>query len=114
MPSSLSSTATQSIIHRRNQKSADGWAGEEVEVVVEISPNIPCRIDWVEGAGNSWDVWVFEENHDFREGDIFIASSVSAPLVVTRVSSWDDLRGNWHHYEIKTDESEATVAQVTP
>jgi hypothetical protein len=114
MPSSLSSSATQSITHLRNQKSADGWAGEEVETTVEISASIPCRIEWVEGGGSGWDVWVFEQDHDFRAEDIFLTDQVDAALVVVRVSSWDDLRGNFHHYEIVTNESEATVAQVTP
>ena len=114
MPSSLSSTATQSITHLRNQKTSDGWAGEDVDTTVEISPSIPCRLEWVEGGGKSWDVWVFEENHDFQEGDIFLTADVDAPLVVGRVSRWTDLKGRWHHYEIITSESEATTAQVTP
>ena len=57
---------------------------------------------------------MFEEDNVFLEEDIFITDQVGAPLVVVRVSSWDDLRGNFHHYEIVTTESEATFAQVLP
>ena len=115
MPSSLGSTATQSIIHLRNQKTSDGWAGENVDTTVEISPSIPCRVEWVEGGGKGWDIWVFEEDNDFQIGDMFITDQVpDTVLVVLRVSSWDNLKGVFHHYEIKTEESEAAVDQVVP
>lgn len=114
MPSSLRSVATQSITHLRNQTLSDGWAGEAVEGVVELKSDIPCRIEWVEGGGTSWDVWVFDEDNDFREEDVFITDQVVAPLMVVRVSSWFNVKGKFHHYEIVTKESEATVAQVTP
>jgi hypothetical protein len=82
---------------------------------VEVKLSIPCRVEWVEGGGDSWDIWVFEADNVFLEGDIFITDQVpTAPLEVVRVSSWDDLKGNFHHFEIVTKESEATFAQVTP
>ena len=112
MSSSLSQTAVQVAVQRRNQSQADGWAGEETEVLVTIDPSIPVRVEWAEGVTPLWDFWVFQESADFQVGDILVVESLGLGVTVTRVSEWRGLRGKFHHYELVSEEHEWSVAEL--
>lgn len=104
MRSSLSQTATQSAVQRRNQTVADGWAGEATETLVTIDGSLPVRVEWAEGSTPRWDFWVFQESADVQEGDVLLVEELGLAVLVTRTSTWRGLRGKFHHYELNSEE----------
>jgi hypothetical protein len=112
MRSSLSRTAVQSAIQRRNQSQGDGWAGEETEKLVTLDSALAVRAEWAEGVSPSWDFWIFKEEADIQVGDVLIVESIGIGVTVTRISTWPDLRGVFHHYEANTTEHELSVAEL--
>lgn len=112
MRSSLSQTATQSAVQRRNQVGADGWAGEAVETLVTIDDDLPVRVEWAEGSTPRWDIWIFDQDADVQVGDIILVAELDLAATVTRTSTWMGLRGRFHHYELNSEEHELSYAEL--
>lgn len=112
MRSSLGSTATASIVQRRNSVTADGWGGDAQETLATVDDALACRIEWAEGVEPRWDFWVFDESADVRVDDILISEQRNIGVLVERVSAWHDLSGNFHHYEVVGIEHPLSVAEL--
>ena len=112
MRSSLSQTATQSAVQRRNLQGSDGWAGEATETLTTIDADVPVRVEWAEGATPRWDFWIFKESVDVQEGDVLLVEELQLAVHVTRVSKWSGLRGRFHHYELNSEESPLKYADL--
>ncbi len=111
MKSSLASKVDRSIRHLRWAKSADGWGGDEEVLLSEVDADLPGRLEWVEGAGDEWLVWVFDPDADVQLLDIFVLTDVDLALTVNRVGRFTSLNGDFHHLEVRCSEAEWTVLQ---
>jgi hypothetical protein len=100
MRSSLGSTATAQVVHRRNQVVGDGWGGDAQETLTTLDDDLYCRIEWAEGVEPRWDFWIFDESADVRVDDVLINEQRNLGVLVERVSAWRDLKGVFHHYEV--------------
>lgn len=112
MRSSLASTATWSLRHLRNSVTGDGWAGEAVESLAEINPDLKAKVEWAEGPNSRWDIWVFDPLAAMEVGDILIHEGTAMAVTITRLSEWPDLQGAFHHFEILSEEHEQSVAEL--
>lgn len=112
MRSSLGSTATSQVVHRRNQVTSDGWGGDAQETLVTVDDSLDCRIEWAEGVEPRWDFWIFDESADIRVSDVLIHEQRNLGVLVERVSAWFDLKGVFHHYEVVGAEHELSTEQL--
>jgi hypothetical protein len=55
---------------------------------------------------------VFDEDADIQVGDILVCQSIDLGVEVTRVSTWPNLKGKFHHYEVNSKEHEWSVAEL--
>lgn len=108
MPStSLASKVDRSIRHVRWLDSGDGWGGDDEVTLTVLNADIPGRIEWVEGPGIGWNVWIFIEDADIQALDIFLLDDLELALRVDRVGQFTWLSsGLFHHYEVLLSEHE--------
>ena len=111
--SSLSLRADRLTEHFRWTKSADGWGGDEDVVLAEID-TFKTRLEQVEGVGEAdrWDIWVFDQTVDLQDEDILIFQDEGLALVIRKVAPFTRLSGEFHHYEILTEEHENSVTEI--
>ncbi len=111
--SSLSLRADRSTEHFRWTKSDDGWGGDE-EVTLAKIDTFKTRLEQVEGVGeaNRWDIWVFDQTIDLQDDDILIYTGEDLALVIQKVAPFTRLSGEFHHYEILTEEHEHSASTL--
>ena len=112
MNSSLTSAAVHKAVHQRNAVTGIGYGGDAIETLTVLNDDLPCRVEWREGVGSNWDVWVFEEDADIQHLDILTVSfddKLELDLLVDRVMPFSDLGGVFHHYEVTTSEHPGEV-----
>ena len=112
MRSSLASTATWSLRHLRNGVTGTGWAGEAVDDLTEVNPDLKARLEWAEGPNERWAIWIFDPLAAVEVGDVLIETTTDLAVVVTRVSEWPDLQGAFHHFELLNEEHGLSVAEL--
>lgn len=112
MKSTLSLAADRSIQHLRWSKDADGWGGDEDVVLTVLDADLLGRVEWIEGIGDRWNVWIFEEI-DILPEDILLIDALALALSIERVGNYTTLRTKeFHHFEIVAGEHELTVDQL--
>lgn len=111
--SSLSLRADRSTGHLRWTKSGDGWGGDEDVSLAEVD-TFKSRLERVEGVGEAdrWDVWIFDQTVDIRDDDILIYEGEDLALVIRKIAPFTRLSGEFHHYEILTEEHENSVSTL--
>ncbi len=113
MNSSLSLRSDRDTRHLRWTKSADGWGGDEDVSLAEIK-TFKTRLEQVESVGQAarWDIWVFNKTVDLQEEDILIYADPDLALVIQKIAPFTRLSGEFHHYEILTEEHEQSVTEL--
>lgn len=112
--SSLASTIDRTVVQLRPSSTQDNWGGDETVALTVIDSALPCRVEWGEGVSDKWDIWSFTPDANIQDHDILLVDDddLELALIVMRVSSFTRLRGDFHHWEILTNEHEQTVAQL--
>ncbi len=110
--SSLASRADKVSTHLRPQKTSDGWAGDEVTALTQVSNSLRVRLEWSEGKNKDWDVWSFDGSADLQELDILIFTDPALAITITRITTFARLSGGFHHSEILATEHEKSVADL--
>lgn len=111
MKSKLASNADRSIRHLRWSQTSDGWGGDEEVTLAELDAELPGRLEWVEGLGDNWQIWVFASDADVMVDDVLLFEDVGLALVVGRVAEFTKLKGTFHHFEIFCKEAEWSLGQ---
>ena len=112
MRSSLPLTATWSLRHLRNNATDTEWAGEAVDTLTEVNPDLKARLEWAEGPNERWDIWIFDPLAAVMVGDILIETTTDLAVIITRVSECPDLQGAFHHFELLNEEHELSVTEL--
>ncbi len=112
--SSLSLRVDRSTVHLRWTKSSDGWGGDEEVTLAQVGVPFKTRLEQVEGVGEAdrWDIWVFDQTVDLQDEDILIYEDADLALVIRKVAPFTRLSGEFHHYEILTEEHELSVTAL--
>lgn len=110
--SSLSSKVDRLARHLRWSEGSEGWGGDDEVVLGLLSGSLPLRHEWVEGSGEGWNLWVFQEEADVQVDDIILIDDVGLALYVERVTEKTKLSGEFHHYQIVAQEHEQTLGQL--
>lgn len=113
MKSSLSLRSDRDTLHLRWAKTGDGWGGDEDVALAEIK-TFKTRLEQVEGVGEAarWDVWVFDDTVDLQEEDILIYADADLAVVIQKIAPFTRLSGEFHHYELLTEEHEQGVTEL--
>lgn len=108
--SSLPLRTDRTVRHLKWVETTDGWGGDaEIDLVDSGTPS--ARIEWLEGPGTKWQIWIFVEG-DYQTNDILLLEDLDLALVIERVMEFTKLRGTFHHYEIIADEHSESVTSL--
>lgn len=111
MISTLASKTDRSLQQCRWSKTSDGWGGDE-DVSLTLLAEPIARVEWVEGVGNRWTLWIFDTDADIQPDDIFLVPGQGLALMVERVNLNTALNGSFHHWEVRTTEHEMSVVAL--
>ena len=110
--SPLASAMDRSAFHLRSSSTQNNWGGDETSTLSVLNSALPMRVEWREGIGARWDIWVFDETSGVEIGDFMLLDVDDLALIVTRVARYTNLSGDFHHFEIVTEEHEHSVADL--
>lgn len=110
--SSLGSKVDRLARHLRWTEDSEGWGGDAEIALGLLSDSLPLRHEWVEGSGEGWNLWVFEEDADVQVDDILLIDDVGLALYVTRKTEKTTLDGEFHHYQLVAQEHEQSLGQL--
>lgn len=102
----------RSSYHLRYSALQDDWGGDETVTLSVLSSDLLLRLEWREGTGARWDVWLFDEDAGVDVGDFLLLTVDDLALTVTRIARYTNLSGDFHHFEVVTEEHEHSVAEM--
>lgn len=79
-----------------------------------VEDDLDVRIEWSEGKSAEWDIWCFDSSASFEVGDLILVEDADLILAlsVTRATPTTTLKGRFHHWEVSSEESELSVAEL--